>query len=65
MQMIAPLPTFRTSRLVVRPRVPADLEACLAMDRDPAVTRFVAGPGQIQPHIALLSTLACGPRTRP
>ncbi|MFW7266915.1 GNAT family N-acetyltransferase [Gluconacetobacter sp. Hr-1-5] len=38
------LPTFHTRRLVVRPRVMADLHACLVMDRDPEVTRFVAGP---------------------
>jgi hypothetical protein len=42
--MIEELPTFQTSRLVVRPRSMDDLEACLAMDRDPEVTRFVAGP---------------------
>lgn len=38
------LPTFHTGRLVVRPRVMEDLDACLAMDRDPEVARFVAGP---------------------
>ncbi len=38
------LPTFRTPRLTVRPRRMADLDACLAMDRDPAVTRFIVGP---------------------
>jgi RimJ/RimL family protein N-acetyltransferase len=38
------LPTFQTSRLTVRPRRLGDLDACLAMDRDPAVTRFIAGP---------------------
>lgn len=38
------LPTFRTARLLVRPRTLDDLEACLAMDRDPEVARFVAGP---------------------
>ncbi len=32
------------SRLTVRPRTIDDLEACLAMDRDPEVTRFIAGP---------------------
>jgi hypothetical protein len=39
-----PLPTFRTPRLTLRPRCLADLDACLAMDRDGEVTRFVAGP---------------------
>jgi RimJ/RimL family protein N-acetyltransferase len=38
------LPTFRTARLTLRPRTLADTEACLAMDRDPAVTRFIPGP---------------------
>ena len=38
------LPTFRTARLVVRPRTIDDLEACLEMDRDPEVTKFIAGP---------------------
>lgn len=42
--MSDPLPTFRTSRLVVRPRTMADLDACMALDRDPEVTRFIPGP---------------------
>jgi RimJ/RimL family protein N-acetyltransferase len=42
--MSCPLPTFRTSRLIVRPRTFDDLEACIEMDRDPLVTRFIAGP---------------------
>lgn len=37
-------PTFETDRLLIRPRCVADLEACLTMDRDPEVTRFVPGP---------------------
>ena len=37
-------PTFATARLVIRPRVLADTDACLAMDREPGVTRFVGGP---------------------
>lgn len=36
--------TFETSRLLLRPRTCADLPACLAMDRDPEVTRFIDGP---------------------
>jgi RimJ/RimL family protein N-acetyltransferase len=40
----AALPTFTTARLTLRGRTMADLEACLAMDSDPGVTRFVAGP---------------------
>lgn len=38
------LPRFRTDRLELRPRGPADFAACLAMDRDPEVTRHVPGP---------------------
>jgi len=38
------LPVFDTGRLWLRPRTMADLEACLAMDRDPQVTRHIAGP---------------------
>ena len=37
-------PTFRTPRVTLRPRAMADLEACLTMDRDPAVSRFIDGP---------------------
>lgn len=38
------LPHLETHRLLLRPRTEADLEDCLAMDRDPAVVRFVPGP---------------------
>lgn len=38
------LPTFQTTRLLVRPRTLFDLPACLAMDRDPEVTKFIPGP---------------------
>ncbi|MGP9679094.1 GNAT family N-acetyltransferase [Halomonas sp. AOP27-A1-41] len=38
------LPTFDTARLKVRPRTHEDLSACLEMDRDPEVTKFVKGP---------------------
>ncbi|MFM1651781.1 GNAT family N-acetyltransferase [Brevibacillus sp. B_LB10_24] len=38
------LPTFSTERLIIRPRELADLEACLKMDRDPEVVRFISGP---------------------
>lgn len=40
----ATLSSFETARLRLRPRVLADLDACLAMDRDPEVTRHIAGP---------------------
>ena len=42
--MTAQLPIFETARLTVRPRSIDDLDACLEMDRDPAVARFIAGP---------------------
>lgn len=35
---------FETERLSIRPRTMADFQACLAMDRDPEVTRHIAGP---------------------
>ncbi len=38
------LPIFATARLLLRPRTMADFADCLAMDRDPAVTRYIAGP---------------------
>ncbi|MGG1943899.1 GNAT family N-acetyltransferase [Trinickia sp. NRRL B-1857] len=38
------LPALDTPRLLIRGRTLDDLEACLAMDRDPEVTRFVKGP---------------------
>jgi RimJ/RimL family protein N-acetyltransferase len=38
------LPTFTTARLTLRPRTLADLDACLAMHRDPLVTKFIHGP---------------------
>lgn len=38
------LPRFETDRLLLRPRSMADFGACLAMDRDPEVTRYISGP---------------------
>lgn len=38
------LPTFETDRLILRPRTMADIETCMAMDRDPEVTKFIPGP---------------------
>jgi RimJ/RimL family protein N-acetyltransferase len=40
----AMLPSFETQRLLVRPRQLGDLNACLAMDRDPAVVRYIDVP---------------------
>jgi RimJ/RimL family protein N-acetyltransferase len=42
--MTEQLPVFETARLTVRPRSIDDLDACLEMDGDPEVARFVAGP---------------------
>ena len=38
------LPALDTPRLFIRGRTLAELESCLAMDRDPDVTRFIKGP---------------------
>ncbi|AXE98731.1 GNAT family N-acetyltransferase [Paraburkholderia hospita] len=38
------LPSFASQRLALKPRTLADLDDCLAMDRDPEVTRHVDGP---------------------
>jgi RimJ/RimL family protein N-acetyltransferase len=42
--MLHQLPAFRTRRLTVRPRTIDDLEACMAIDHDTEVTRFLPGP---------------------
>jgi RimJ/RimL family protein N-acetyltransferase len=55
-------PTFKTHRLVLRPRTLADTEACLAMDRDAEVTRFVSGPWfDPAAHRAFIETRTLGP----
>ena len=38
------LPTLLTERLALRPRTRDDLEASLAMDREPGTTRWIEGP---------------------
>ncbi|MCB5204684.1 GNAT family N-acetyltransferase [Neorhizobium sp. T786] len=38
------LPTFETERLLLRPRTMGDFDACLAMDCDLEVTKFILGP---------------------
>jgi RimJ/RimL family protein N-acetyltransferase len=38
------LSTFTTDRLILRPRTLGDYDACLAMDRDPEVVRYIPGP---------------------
>jgi RimJ/RimL family protein N-acetyltransferase len=48
--------SFETPRLVLRPRGPQDFDACLAMDRDPEVIRYVAKPwSNAEEHIAFLT----------
>jgi RimJ/RimL family protein N-acetyltransferase len=37
-------PTFSTDRLTLSPRSAADTEACLAMDLEPEVLRYLGGP---------------------
>ncbi|MBL6454193.1 GNAT family N-acetyltransferase [Belnapia sp. T6] len=55
-------PVFRTARLLVRPRRPGDTEACLAMDREPEVTRFIDGPwGEEANHRAFIEARTRGP----
>lgn len=38
------LPHLGTARLLLRPRTLDDVDACIAMDRDPEVTRHIPGP---------------------
>jgi RimJ/RimL family protein N-acetyltransferase len=55
-------PTFETSRLLLRPRTLADTDACIAMDCDPAVTRFVNGPwSDPRAHRAFIEARTRGP----
>ena len=39
------LPVLETPRLRLRPRVPGDLEDCLAMDREPGTLDWIEWPG--------------------
>lgn len=55
-------PIFETSRLLLRPRLLAETDACLAMDLDPAVTRFVSGPwSDPVAHRAFIEARTLGP----
>jgi RimJ/RimL family protein N-acetyltransferase len=55
-------PSFETARLLLRPRLLSDTDDCLAMDQDPAVTRFVTGPwSNPAAHRALIETRTLGP----
>lgn len=53
---------FETERLLVRPRTLADTDACLDMDRDPEVIRYVSGPWSDPPaHRAFIEKRTSGP----
>jgi RimJ/RimL family protein N-acetyltransferase len=55
-------PTFETARLLIRPRTLADTDDCLAMDREPEVTRFVVGPwSDAAAHRAFIEARTRGP----
>ncbi len=46
---------FETKRLLLKPRTLEYLDDCLAMDRDPEVTRFIPGPwDKPDEHIAFI-----------
>ena len=45
-----PQVTLESARLRLRPRSMADVEACVAMDRDPAVHRFIYPDGIADPE---------------
>ncbi|MFI5014403.1 MAG: GNAT family N-acetyltransferase [Hyphomicrobiales bacterium] len=56
------VPAVTTERLLLRERSPADTEACLAMDREPEVTRFVDGPwADARAHRAFIEARTRGP----
>jgi RimJ/RimL family protein N-acetyltransferase len=55
-------PIFETSRLLLRPRTLADTNACLAMDSDPSVIRYVSGPWSDPiAHRAFIEARTLGP----
>jgi RimJ/RimL family protein N-acetyltransferase len=59
------LPAFETPRLVLQPRLSADTEACLAMDREPEMVRFIPEIGQLlgdpAAHRAFIEARTRGP----
>lgn len=55
-------PSFSTQRLLLRPRTLADTDACMVMDENPEVTRFVTGPwGDPAAHRAFIIERTRGP----
>lgn len=59
------LPSFETQRLLLQPRRLADTEACLAMDREPEMVRFIAEISQLlgdpAAHRAFIEARTRGP----
>ncbi|MGO9421591.1 GNAT family N-acetyltransferase [Roseiarcus sp.] len=57
--------TLNTRRLVLRPRELADTDACLRMDLEPEVTRYVSGPwSDPVAHRAFIEQRTRGPYLR-
>lgn len=55
-------PVFQTPRLLLRPWTLAETELCLAMDREPGVTRYVSGPwNDPAAHRAFIEARTRGP----
>ena len=55
-------PQFETPRLVVRPRILADTDACVAMDDEPEVLRFIKAPWDgAAHHRAFVEARTSGP----
>lgn len=55
-------PILHTNRLLLRPRTLADTNACLIMDSDPAVIRYVSGPwSDPVAHRAFIEARTVGP----
>ena len=58
-------PLFETERLRLRPRTMADTDACVAMDREPDVTKYVLGPwANPLAHRAFVQARTLGPYAR-
>jgi RimJ/RimL family protein N-acetyltransferase len=56
------LPIFETTRLRLRQRSAADEEACFAMDREPGMLRYIAGPwADTAAHRAFIAARTRGP----
>lgn len=49
------LPVFETERLILRPRTMADLDACVALDMDPEVVKYIRPTPPEDEHRAFLA----------